>query len=506
MSQFFLRTKRTEGIASVYTRVKKRNPPIRWEYVNTGIDVDIETWNKANKSISAWSKYIRESGKEIGEKLDKVSQTIDLLFEEGQIQSNEDKPILEKALSQIANNDALKVREEIAERKRRQKEQDRQAQIRKQREILNFYDYFFAGISDGSIRHGNNEVYSKSSIRIWKDFGKQLKAYCPQGTTFDDITKPFADKFSVFLEKQGFMPKTVNKDVICFRKLCNLAAEEGINSNAVSLKVWKERTVRDNAKRAELYLTTEELDALYNMELEGVDDEVRDVFLLGVFSAQRISDYSHLSRNNFKVTSNGTPIISLYQQKTGTYVEVPYVDRRVDLICEKYDYKFPTILKRDMNRRIKMILKRLAESVPSLMELNQTVLSCIELRKEKLYEDMCRRVEAGEKLDAEQKKYFKKMKVYADEHNGSPLYMRDKNGHVLMHKYELIVSHTARRSALTNLYKTGLFNNREMMAISGHQSEKVFEKYIKVGVSEQADRIYQKMQVMKAVDESQKTG
>lgn len=501
MSVFFLRTKRTEGIASVYTRVKKRNPPIKWEYVNTGVEVDIMAWTRANKSISAWNKYVREDGKEISEKLDKVSQTIELLFEEGEIKSNEDKPVLEKALSMIANNDALKVREEIAERKRRQKELEKQERIREQKEILNFYDYFFAGICDGTIRHGSNEVYSKSSIRIWKDFGKQLKAYCPKGTTFDDITKPFADKFSVFLEQQGFMPKTVNKDVICFRKLCNLAAEEGVNSNAVSLKVWKERTVRDNAKRAELYLTTEELDALYDMKLEGVDDEIRDVFLLGVFSAQRISDYSHLSRSNFKVTSNGTPIISLYQQKTGNYVEVPYIDRRVDLICEKYDYKFPSILKRDMNRRIKMILKKLAETVPSLMELNQTVLSCIELRKEKLYKEMCQKLENGEKLDAEQKKYYKKMKAYADEHNGSPLYMRDEEGHVLMHKYELIVSHTARRSALTNLYKTGLFNNREMMAISGHQSEKVFEKYIKVGVSEQADRIFQKMQVLKTVED-----
>ena len=60
-----------------------------------------------------------------------------------------------------------------------------------------------------------------------------------------------------------------------------------------------------------------------------------------------------------------------------------------------------------------------------------------------------------------------------------------------------VVSHTARRSALTNLYKTGMFDNREMMAISGHKSERVFEKYIKVGVSEQADRIYNKLKVLK---------
>jgi hypothetical protein len=33
------------------------------------------------------------------------------------------------------------------------------------------------------------------------------------------------------------------------------------------------------------------------------------------------------------------------------------------------------------------------------------------------------------------------------------------------------------------------------MALSGHKSERVFENYIKVGVSEQADRIAEKMRL-----------
>ncbi|MBR1463025.1 MAG: hypothetical protein IJ604_06550 [Prevotella sp.] len=78
--------------------------------VPTTLNVDIEAWIKVKKSIPAWSKYIREEGKEVNEKLDKVAQTIGLLFKEGKIQSNDDKPILENALSLIANNDALKVR------------------------------------------------------------------------------------------------------------------------------------------------------------------------------------------------------------------------------------------------------------------------------------------------------------------------------------------------------------------------------------------------------------
>ena len=41
---------------------------------------------------------------------------------------------------------------------------------------------------------------------------------------------------------------------------------------------------------------------------------------------------------------------------------------------------------------------------------------------------------------------------------------------------------------MTNMYKSGLLDTRQMMGISGHQSEKVFESYIKIGIREQARR------------------
>ncbi len=47
-------------------------------------------------------------------------------------------------------------------------------------------------------------------------------------------------------------------------------------------------------------------------------------------------------------------------------------------------------------------------------------------------------------------------------------------------KWELISSHTARRSAATNMYLTGRMNTYEIMAITGHTTEKSFFKYIKI--------------------------
>ncbi len=63
----------------------------------------------------------------------------------------------------------------------------------------------------------------------------------------------------------------------------------------------------------------------------------------------------------------------------------------------------------------------------------------------------------------------------------------------MRHKWELVSSHTGRRSGITNLYKTGLLDSREIMSISGHKSEAVYKEYIKISVSEQADRIFEKM-------------
>ena len=498
MAAFFLRTKRTEGIANLYTRVKKRNPYIKWEYVNTGIGVDIETWQKANRSIITWNKFIGGEGKELSSKLDRVSQTIDMLFAENKLQSNSDKTILENALALIANNEAIKAKEEIKERQKKEQERAKAENLRKQKQIVHFYECFVNGIVEGSIRYGKGSEYTKSSIQIWKTFGRYLKEFCPEDKTFDDVTRQFADNFRQFLEKKHFMEMTINKYVTCFRKLCNLAAVEGINNNAVSLKVWKERTVKGSEAKAEVYLTEHEIDSLYAMRLSGIEEAVRDVFFLGICSGQRVSDYASLNRSNFKITDRGTNIISLYQVKTGAYVEIPIVDERAFEICEKYNYKFPDVNKRDINRYIKVILKHLSDSVPSLKQDFPTTLTAIERRKEERYLSYQRRIESGEKLTGEDRHYYVKLKRIAEEQQGSPIFRRDENGRVVMAKYELIGTHTARRSALTNLYKTGLFDTREMMSISGHKSERVFEHYIRMTATEQADRIAEKLRKLKS--------
>jgi len=56
-------------------------------------------------------------------------------------------------------------------------------------------------------------------------------------------------------------------------------------------------------------------------------------------------------------------------------------------------------------------------------------------------------------------------------------------------EWELISSHTARRSAVTNLYLTGRMIVRDIMSISGHSDEKSFFRYVKVTKNEIATKL-----------------
>jgi len=53
-------------------------------------------------------------------------------------------------------------------------------------------------------------------------------------------------------------------------------------------------------------------------------------------------------------------------------------------------------------------------------------------------------------------------------------------------KYEMICTHTARRSFATNMFKRGV-PTRVIMNITGHRTEKAFNSYIKISQDENAE-------------------
>lgn len=490
--KFFTRTSKGKGICPLYIQIARRNPKLHL-VICTGIDVDIATWNRVNRTENTWRNFIlTDEGNELNDKLVLIEKTINQLIDDGKVACNEDKSVIVEAIRPIVNVDLIDHQAEVERRRREEAEQ-------RKRSVIGFYDYFLAGIQDGTIRHGDNRTYSDSSIKEWKRFGTFLRGYVKyESLTFDEITKPFADKFFVYLDKTGAMQSTKHLLISKFCKLCNYAAEEGINSNAVSLKVWKSRRATDNEKHPEIYLTNDELDAMYKMRLTGIEEHVRDLFMLGCLTCQRYSDYRRLRRDNFKTLEDGTEVICLTQQKTGTYIEVPVMDGRIRDICNKYSYDFPVYNIDTFDRVIKHIGEKLSKRVPTLAEKQVCLIGLNDIKKERRFAEICKKVEAanGKRnggLTIYERRVYAELSEYAKENNGQPLWERNERGEVLRCKWELITSHTARRSGVTNLYKTDMLSSREIMSISGHQTEETFKMYIRMGTSEQASRIAAKV-------------
>ena len=189
-------------------------------------------------------------------------------------------------------------------------------------------------------------------------------------------------------------------------------------------------------------------------------EQVRDVFLIGCFTALRYSDYSRIKKENIGYTNSGTKVIRIKQEKTAGTVVIPILDERLEALLKKYDYNVPEVLDQSLNRTIKEICKRLSITVPSLGKKERTVLNLNERRAE---------VEARRK--------------------GVELYEYDEQGYPIRPRWELVASHTARRSCITNIYLSKKLSVQQMMSVSGHKTETMFYKYVKLSLDEYADSV-----------------
>lgn len=460
MGNYFLRTKKEKGTASVYLRVQKRNPKLNI-LVCSKVSVDIQQWDKVTQDVAKWNDYCKtQDGRKVKETLDSISSAIDNLISQGIY----DKARIDEVVEAIVFREE-RERQRIQEEEERQ-EQERLRQIKEQEEearkadVILFLENFLEGIKNGRIKNGA-ENYTLNTCKVWSNFLGILKRFIQISPfTWKDINKALADRFVSFMEKNGYMVTSINKYIICFKAMIQNAMDQELHNNLIALRAFSKKKIQETDKAKEIYLTKTELQALYEMPLEGLKDKVRDVFLVGCYTCQRFSDYARLEKENFTKTAKGTKVVRIVQEKTGNDVVIPILNDNLLHIAEKYGYDIPKVNDVILNRYIKQILKELSSTVPSLARKERTLLTMKEREKEK---------------------------------QGLVSFERDNKGNVIKPRYELVSSHTARRSGITNLYLSGNFDTYQMMSISGHRDEKTFYEYIKLSSDEVADSIAKKM-------------
>lgn len=458
MRDFFLRTTKTEGQASLYVYARRRTPSISFT-VNTKIVVDIAKWYEAKGSAKKWNEWIVAESKTY-QRMREIDEAVDNLLS---LKVSE-KKYYDEAVDNIVFKelrDAERERQEAflkAEQER--KEAEIQAAKEEQENPITFLSKTVEGMKNGTVRNGG-ERYTINSCKAWNSFLKLLTAfYGKYPFRFNLIDESTVDSFLAFMENNDYLPKTINKYLVCFRAICQRAADKGIMEES-RLRCFskKKKKITADVMAAEIYLSVAELQALYEMELTGLRAIVRDVFLTGCYTAQRFSDYSRLEAENFSTTAKGNMVVKLIQQKTGNSVVIPILNNNLLEIAKRYNYEIPQVSDVILNRYIKEILKDLSVTVPSLAKKEVTLLNIREKRME------------------------------AD---GKVLYERDRKGRVIKPRYDLVSSHTARRSGITNLYLTRRYDNFQMMSISGHRDLETFLSYVKLSGEEVADVIAEK--------------
>lgn len=441
--RYFLRTTKEEGFASLYVEVQKRTPKLKFK-ICTPIEVSIKEWHKAIASSANYSAYLR-SHKSISETMDKVQSAIENALKMG---------ITER-------KDIAQMIDAIVYRDARQAIQERNEQIMAEREKaenspLKYILRIISEMKNGT-RLSKGAKYKKNTIHSLEGLYNHLQRFVGNGSLdWEDINRRKIDLFVNNLTEYGLMPSSINTYIRTFRLVFNFALADELHTNEKGAKCFVQICVADDETKTEIYLTQDELNALYKFPLLGTDASIRDAFLVGCYTCQRFGDYTNIGKGDFTTTPNGTKVLKLVQQKTGTKVTIPILSDNLFAIMEKYNYNLPKFSNATFNERLKFILQNVANVVPSLKKMEKAKLTKREANMEK---------------------------------QGKAEFQRDENGNVVRPRYELVCTHTARRSGITNLYLSGKFDIVSMMKISGHKSEDTFMRYIRVTDEEHAERI-----------------
>ena len=292
---------------------------------------------------------------------------------------------------------------------------------------LSFYEYIdkFLDRKKGKI--------AEVTLRSYKQTKRLLKEY-NSALTFEDINLDFYYDFVEFLEDDDKSLNTIGKHIKNLKSFLNSATQDGVNKSLVytnnAFKAPKEQTTA-------IYLDETELKRMAEYDFSGYPKwgQARDIFLIGCYTGQRVSDYNGLTKNDF-YQKDGIQFFKIKQKKTRKEVLCP-ITIEIKSILSKYNGNPPPKMnEQDINEFIKQVGRK--------VEINEIV----------------------------KKRYTKGGVEQIDE----------------IMKYKLIGTHTARRSFCTNMYEKGMLTY-EIMQFSGHSTEKEFYKYIRIEKEQRAVNI-----------------
>lgn len=255
-------------------------------------------------------------------------------------------------------------------------------------------------------------------LKVLREFANSYK----RRIDFDTIDLDFYDAFTSYLTStKGFATNNVGKYLQTLKVFLNDASARGISVKQ-DYRSRKFKVVKEDADN--IYLSEPELRLLQDLDLSKTErlERVRDLFLVGCYTGLRFSDLTNLRPEYIK---NG--LIRIEQQKTADKVVIP-CHEVVTTMLQKYGGALPRSIS---NQKMNDYLKEVCQ------------LAGINSKESKA------QTKGGKRIT----KSFE--------------------------KWQMVSTHTARRSFATNMYILGI-PAMTIMQITGHRTEKAFMRYIKL--------------------------
>jgi integrase len=280
--------------------------------------------------------------------------------------------------------------------------------------------------------NGNRKL---NTTKQWGQTIRILEAYktaTKKEVDFDAIDLDFYNSFIQYLIKQNYSKNSIGGFIKNVKIFMNEAVDRKLTTNH-EYRNRKFKVISEEVDK--IYLTITELKNIYDLDLMQKPRlaKVRDLFIVACYTGLRFSDLIQVTPEN--IISNGTQI-KIRTEKTSEIIVIP-LQTQVKEIIAKYDGRLPAVIS---NQKMNDYLKEIGEEA----KISETVKTAI--------------TKGGQTQNN------------------------------IQMKYELITTHTARRSFATNAYLNDV-PSISIMKITGHRTEASFMKYIRISQEDNANKL-----------------
>lgn len=397
-ANFYLRKKDVNGFSTLYFYISNAN---RQVYISTGFKLKDSDWDKKRQIAK---------DEEINAELAKFIKRGEMYIESlnGELPTNE-------SFKQFFNGAKKEVKCIIPKASNSDKSQ-----------VLPVLASFIKQAPNRL--NSNGERISQHRVSHYTYLYNTLAKFekkCGFTLYFEDFDTNTLTGYQNYLTSKGLANNTIIKYLKLLWVIFRYAENLDIKVNQAFRKFKTHTNKKDS-----VVLSEQEIKMIWSYQAESeCENNVKKLFLIGLHTGLRYSDYSQLNSANIDYNSQ---TITTIQQKTGQRVTIPLHPSLANML--QNDTMPHSISGQKFNKYLKEMMKKIGFN------------SVVEIKK----------IVGGKRL-VEYKQ-----------------------------KWELISSHTARRSFATNLYKQGV-NPSIIMMLTGHHDLQSFMKYIVLSNEDKLD-------------------